>query len=308
MNNSEMRLAIANKLNSIINDPHNTSLNIPNYTPNKNNKNILILSGGGIKGIAFLGAIQALIDLNILDNITTFAGTSIGSIIAILTLIGYTPSELFEFVKRFDLSKLKNFDFQAFLSSFGLDSGERIDQMLTKFFLRKKLQPTITFSQLFTITKKSIFITGANLSTKHVEYFSHISHGNMPVLLAVRISMSIPFIFKPVSYNDNLYVDGGCLDNYPIEQFTGKENKIIGLCVVDKLPDNKKICTIDDFIYNVIYCIINGNMLIAMKKYCNCTIEIPINNITPISFDIDENTKTQLFNDGYNSVRTFQFK
>ena len=60
--------------------------------------NNLILSGGGIKGISLIGAIEYLYEKNYMNNINTILGTSIGSIIGYLIIIGYTPEELYNII------------------------------------------------------------------------------------------------------------------------------------------------------------------------------------------------------------------
>ena len=55
----------------------------------------LALSGGGMQGFSFLGAIKKLEEEKILDKVTSFSGSSVGSLFAILLAIGYTPDELF---------------------------------------------------------------------------------------------------------------------------------------------------------------------------------------------------------------------
>ncbi len=71
-------------------------------------KKNLILNGGGVKGIVHIGALKALDEKNMLKNITTIVGTSIGGIIGGLYCIGYSPDELFKFVNLFDLKNLRS--------------------------------------------------------------------------------------------------------------------------------------------------------------------------------------------------------
>ena len=69
-------------------------------------KTKLVLSGGGIKGIAHVGALYALDKLDILNNITEFAGTSVGSLVLALYVIGYKPVEMYEFIKAFNFKSV----------------------------------------------------------------------------------------------------------------------------------------------------------------------------------------------------------
>jgi NTE family protein len=66
---------------------------------------------------------------------------------------------------------------------------------------------------------KNMAFTGTNYTNKTLEVFSYHTTPNMPVDLAVRISVSLPWFFKTIKYNGNEYMDGGCLDNYPMGIF-----------------------------------------------------------------------------------------
>jgi NTE family protein len=59
----------------------------------------MVLSGGGVKAVAHIGALKALHELHLLDSIEIFVGTSIGSIIATLYVLGMTPDEMLIFIK-----------------------------------------------------------------------------------------------------------------------------------------------------------------------------------------------------------------
>ena len=63
---------------------------------------ILVFSGGGIKGIALLGVLKALIELDFIQYFDTFSGVSIGALMMLLYLIGYTPDELLKIIINLD--------------------------------------------------------------------------------------------------------------------------------------------------------------------------------------------------------------
>jgi hypothetical protein len=74
----------------------------------------------------------------------------------------------------------------------------------------------ITFSELYSLTNKKIIIYGTNYRLGRSEIFSFENTPDMSILLAIRISISVPVIFTPVIYNDNYYVDGALTNNFPI--------------------------------------------------------------------------------------------
>ena len=74
--------------------------------PTEKNKSVLIMSGGGVRGIAHIGAIKALQDIDMLKYIKTICGTSVGALIGFLHNIGYSPDELYKFSIMLGFEKL----------------------------------------------------------------------------------------------------------------------------------------------------------------------------------------------------------
>lgn len=111
----------------------------------------------------------------------------------------------------------------------------QIEKRVNSKAIKEKLKKDITFDELHDLRKndkmfKGLYVTVVNLSTGRVETISHETHGDVIIADAVRASMSIPVVFKPwhlwkkvgdqrVKWSDDLYVDGGVGDNYPIHIF-----------------------------------------------------------------------------------------
>ena len=126
------------------------------------NINTLCFSGGGTKGLVFIGGVKALLDNNIiqLNNINKFIGTSAGSIFAFLLSIGYTPLEVEEFVLSFDFKKLEpNINCDNLFVNYGLDDGKSLMIMLSMMLNHKINKYHITFKELHEITKKELIIS-----------------------------------------------------------------------------------------------------------------------------------------------------
>lgn len=294
-------------INSIIIQQEECDLEIPIYSPTLLKKRILVFSGGGIKGISFIGALKALEELDILNKIETYAGTSVGTIILFLHIIGYSSNDLMEFVRSFDLSRLKELDFQKLLRSYGLDTGDKIENAMTKFLNAKKIKSDITLQQLFELTKKEFIITSVNINERKTVYLSYKSHPNLPVIKAVRMSISIPFVFTPVHYENNYYIDGGCIDDFPINLFRDRWEELIGIYVAESNNCNHLIRSIEEYAMNVVFSLINGKEEMLIGNNRNSIIKIAIDNLTPIAFDIDLQQKNYLFDIGYKTVKNFNF-
>ena len=105
----------------------------------------LVLSGGGLRGLAYIGCIRALEELNMLADIESFAGASIGAVMATAIVIGYTSQELYDFILHFKYHDIKDINILGFLENYGIDTGNKIYHFL-RVFIKKKIQiDNITF-------------------------------------------------------------------------------------------------------------------------------------------------------------------
>jgi NTE family protein len=167
----------------------------------------LVLSGGGARGFAHLGLMQALNEAGIFPDI--ISGTSAGALAGVLYADGYSPKEILHL-----MSTGSRLDFmRPALPREGLLQIGGIIKIL-KSCLRAK-----TFEEL----KIPLFVTATDLNNGRAEYFSS---GNLidPVIA----SASIPVLFQPVLINDIYYVDGGVLDNLPLKPIENKCRYLIG--------------------------------------------------------------------------------
>ena len=167
----------------------------------------LVLSGGGTRGFAHLGVIQALNEAGIYPDV--ISGTSAGALVGVLYADGYSPREIMtmmNWASRFNFMR-------PAMPREGLLQINGIIKIL-KTSLRSK-----TFSEL----KIPLFVSATDLNNGKVVYFSE---GDLfePVIA----SASIPVLFQPVKINDISYVDGGVLDNLPIKPIENSCNIIIG--------------------------------------------------------------------------------
>jgi|TARA_Y100000389_G_scaffold181485_1_gene197135 NTE family protein len=193
----------------------------------------LVLSGGALRAVALLGAVKYLEELDILKNIKQFIGTSAGSIISFLIIIGYKSSEIVQLlIEKSDL--LTDFDFNNLtniLEDYGLDDCSRNKKILEDSLFKKIKQESITFLEL---TKKfgvNFVVTGSNLTTRETDYFNVDTYPEMNVIDALLISSCIPLIYQPIKFNDCLYIDGGIYENLPLKYLKKNSNETLGIYV-----------------------------------------------------------------------------
>lgn len=188
----------------------------------------LVLSGGGAKGAALLRVIKAIEEAGI--PIDYIAGTSIGSIIGGLYAVGYTIEEIEELyatMNWFDIFTDRNardkqlfadkqkddaYMFDVMLSTndismpSGIVRGDRFMDQLNELLLG--YQYTDSFDNLpipFACVSYDM-----NTGSEYVARGGSLS-------AAIRASMSIPGVFKPVNYRDMVLVDGGVYNNFPVD-------------------------------------------------------------------------------------------
>jgi len=235
----------------------------------------LCLSSGGIYGIAFIGALDYLIEEKILDlnSIKIYVGTSVGAFILFLIMLGNTIKDINRIIININFNKLNtNVQIDNILENFGINNGEKT-MFIIKYCLKKKLKvDDITFNELYTKYNKKFTVIGTNFSKGVEEVFNHQNTPDMSVITAIRISISIPLIFMPVLYNNQYYVDGALTNMFPINHCNQETTIAINI----SYPDNFNINNIFDVLLNSIQIV---SKTISCKN--KCIIYDNIININP---------------------------
>lgn len=279
------------------------SFDIPVYEPDDEQKyKILVLSGGGIKGIAHIGALKALQDLGYLHKFNTFAGTSVGAMILGLFVAGLTPDELLLFIKKFNLENMKNINMLNIIQNKGLDDGSKVNYVIKRLIQSKGHDQEITLEQLYQKTKKKLIITTTCLNTMEACYLSYETHPHLPLYLAIRMSISIPIYYTPVVYNDFLYIDGGCIDNYPIHNFKDRLNEVLGIYLIEATDVIHNIDDVETYVLKVFQCFMEGVNFNSIKGYEKYTVNVNMEAINIIKYQLTNSEKDEMFEKGYQSV------
>ena len=195
----------------------------------------LALAGGGIKGVAHAGALQALEENGI--NIDIIGGTSSGAIVATLYSIGYKPKEIYDIFKKYAkvivgikrkriVKGLREIIFKRKLDLKGLNTGKDLEQIFENIIKEKKCNniqdiknikiviPTFNLIKeqkcIFTNYNESIKILSKSHKTEYIQ--------DIEISKAVRASSSFPGIFSPCKYNEYVFLDGGVVDNVPAQE------------------------------------------------------------------------------------------
>lgn len=174
----------------------------------------ITLSGGGARGMAHIGVLQALEENDLAPEI--ICGTSAGAIIGVLYASGFTPLEIKAFAEQSNIYKV----FRLVLPRRGLSNQDYVYNQL------KQLIPINSFESL----QKKFYVGVTNLNQGKHEIWDH-----GPLHEVVIASSAIPGVFQPVEINGNYYVDGGVMNNLPADHMQSQCDFLIASNVVTKV-------------------------------------------------------------------------
>lgn len=327
----------------------------------------LVFKGGGVRGIAYLGALKYLYEHGLMSTIERVAGTSAGAI----TALGVTlcPSDFAQFKTMADGLDYRKIPAENDVRTHTIES--KSIAALTEFYRDlspfKNIQCTIrllqdkgwyssaylyqwlrsVIAERFTVTKEKytfedfntpkihkdgqafplLYITGTDLTNRLPRLFSLETTPDMEVALAVRISMSIPLFFEAVQYQypgtdeEQCYVDGGLMWNYPVDIFDderyakklsdGVNEETLGLFLYssEKKTHYEPIKSMVDYMEALFETIslVQEHLVIRTEKNYSRTIFIDDCGIEATDFDIElgDARYTSLFDSGYSAASKF---
>ena len=206
----------------------------------------LVMEGGGIRGIAYGGALQELDARGVLAGIERVGGTSAGAIQAALLAVGYSPDEIIDVINHTPVQRLNDGrgifvgGSARLIRQYGWYRGDQLTNYLCELVARKTQRPNLTLAELHALARqqpghyRDLYTTGTNLTLQRTQVFSYETHPDLRVADAVRISMSIPLYYRAVLLDAEnhviqgrprpgqpvqVVVDGGLLANYPLRMF-----------------------------------------------------------------------------------------
>ena len=255
----------------------------------------LVFEGGGVRGIAYVGALEVLDNEGILKNIKRVAGTSAGAMVAVLVGLNYTASEISEVLWSLNFQKFLDDsfgcarDFDRLINEYGWYKGDFFRNLMADLIKDKTGNGEATFKDLAKAKKyRDIYLIGADLSTGFSKVFCNDKTPNVKVADAARVSMSIPLFFRAVNGINNdghIYVDGGLLDNYPIKVFDRasyvskqKNERTTEYYEKTNKSLSKKYGEIDRYVYNKETLGFRLDSKEEIEKFINPNMVMPVKN------------------------------
>ena len=239
----------------------------------------LVLSGGGMRGAAHIGAIKALEEHDIFP--THIAGASAGAIIGALYAYGFSCEKMLDFLKTIQLFNYKKFA----VSKPGFIDTEKYYNYFKKQF------PEDNFSAL----NKQLFITATNILSGDSEVFT-----DGELIKPVLASASFPGLFSPIKMKQGLYVDGGVLNNFPVELLQKDCDQVIGVYL--NLYKTKTQAQLKHF-HNIIERSITiGAVQADIQKFSACDILVAPHALSQFAL-FDKRNIDAIYKIGYDSMK-----
>lgn len=182
----------------------------------------LVFKGGGVLGVAYQGAYEVLHEQKILPAIEKVCGTSTGAISALLIGLGYSPKESREVLIHLDFKSLQDGGWTGIFRLFkqyGWFKGDAFLNLFKTLCAEKTGNPAITFRDLHKKDRIQVFFTGTNISKLNSQVFCYEHTPDLPLAEAARMSISVPYYFASCTYQGDIFVDGGVLEDYAISLF-----------------------------------------------------------------------------------------
>lgn len=293
-----------------------------------------VFSGGGIKGLAFAGALQAAAEAGF-DEWVQLAGTSAGAITAMALAVGYDPKGLRDQLENFDFGSIADYgvlheaEIPINLERLhGATHGKVLHDWIARM-LANAPRPAKKFGDL---KPGQLQVVGVDLAHSRMVVFPEDvvlyvdEHGHplvpdeFPIADAVRISAGFPYFFPPLTLRDahthepGVLVDGGVASPFPVFLFDQPQPqhptwgfRLFG----GNAPEQASYTAIDgllwpiDMLKAIVDTSTNALDKLEMKAFRPRTISIPTGDIATLDFALTPAQKTELYDHGYNAAKSF---
>jgi NTE family protein len=281
-----------------------------------------VFEGGGVRGIAFAGAIEAMEERNV--EWMRIAGTSAGAIVAALLAAGYTSKEIRHNLEQMDFAKFRGKTFVnripligsliQLIFSLGMYKNDYLEGWLDELLTNKGMK---TFADL---PEGKLKIIASDISYGKMLIFPDdlprygMSPSDVNISEAVIMSSSMPFFYRPVIWKGkngkkSYILDGGLLSNFPIWIFDEKNPRYptFGFHFAkENIIGNSIIPTPLHLFENIFRTMLQAHDLRHLNEDTReRTIQIPPGDITATDFDLNENEIETLYFSGYHAADRF---
>jgi NTE family protein len=280
----------------------------------------LVFQGGGVKGIAYAGALAALEQRGLMTGVRGVAGTSAGAFTAMLVAVGCDAAQIARIATGTDYTTLEDhLDPLRLATTYGLYRGQALYDWIAGAFSTRGLAPETTFAGLTKQGGRDLRVFATDLTMRDAREFSLLTTPDVAVVDAVRASMSIPLMFPAWRFannnpNDHIYVDGGVVFNYPLDAFDsadGPNPATLGFRLTsgDAEPKPK----FEGFHHPVVYAralyegLLDAQVVGVAHSPSERARSVDINDfgLSATDFRLSAADQKRLYDSGFNATQTF---
>jgi NTE family protein len=292
-----------------------------------------VFAGGGVKGLAFTGALQAAAEAGY-DEWVNVAGTSAGAITAMALAVGYDPAGMKQQLDAFDLAKIADYGgplgigrIENLIVRDALTRGKVLSRFIEQL-LKEAPRPATKFGEL----GGRLRVVGSDLAHARVVVFPEdvslytdpdgkpLDANEFPIAEAVRISAGFPYFFPPlklrdaVTGKDGMLVDGGVVSAYPVFLFDTPQpqHPTWGFRLfAGSAPERPTYDQIGgvawplDMLEAILDTSMNAFDKLEMKAFGNRTVAIPTGDVSTLDFALSAEQKQFLYDSGYQAAKAF---
>lgn len=220
----------------------------------------LVLGPGGIRGLCITGCLHRLKSKQRLTRVKGYGCSSVGAVIGLEMTVTYSPMEIITMGADTNL-------FSDFFSVKLKDTREKMREMkenrgiTSNIQIKRQLEETViakmgnvpTLQELYDRTGMEFYVSTYNVTDQRLEIKSHYSDPNMSCVIAVLLSINIPFLFYEISYEDKVYMDAAFVCPLVIFPFEDGHSKILTIFVdVEAVTSVGEGMTLTEYIHHIL--------------------------------------------------------
>jgi len=239
----------------------------------------IVFSGGGPTALMVLGIIQCLQthDFWNIENIESIYATSAGALLGIILCLKYDWETLNNYFIKRPWQDVFPITAEQLLNAYtnkGIFDKKMFEILFKPLFDAKNISLNITLNDFYKYSKIELHMFSLEINENKIKEISHITFPDLPLLTAIHMTCAIPMIITPVCFDGKCFVDGGIINNYPLDN-----------CVMDH-PDKSEIMSFkNQYIKTLLDESENNAFINDASNLCDFLICLIRNSITNLNIN-----------------------
>ena len=269
---------------------------------------VMLCGPGGAKSFLTIGALKRLFEEeDFMNDVKIWVGVSAGAAISLLTVIGYTTSEIGEICMNVSLiDDVISINLDEAQKRMGLIKNKTVEEKLISS-VKNKCGFIPTLKQLYSLTGCKLSLVSFNLDKMRPEFLDKDTEPDLSCIEAAMMSMAVPLLVQPRKYKGNIYLDGAIGAPYPTLDFDHSGNKILGLYISSEqdlyCPDKKPTSYMYKLIQAGMKVLRDNEIRFASENVKHIPLKTEIRDTTGLS--ISKEDRQSMIDQGYQCADSF---